>query len=691
MKDLVEIEGKHYISSSRAAEISKYSKDYIGQLCRGKKIDSRLIGRSWYVNEESLMSHKREAEEIQRIRHDQYGKSGSVMPHKVENMQVTPPEALVWKYDGPTISLGEPVAPAPAPTPAISAEVLPVPKSIAQSIPPLEWKFSYESDERPLLPKLEKNLPEYIRAEIAKAALMIKSPFFSNVRSSVLTSAAVIFIGIGSVYAMHPDEFIGSITRAAEQTIAALDTASFKLSNSASIADAISSVGSFFGTAKNSIVVAIGNIIGGSNYGNNDGNNGNGETNYAYYPYYTGPITKTTTPTTLTQSIVKPVSTNSRTSAITVATPNQITMVQVDARIEAALKSFTPWQPTYTFISAQSSSDTMAGGIAISQSISSALTNGTANFDGSSLVISGNANVGSLTTGNASFDTIITTGAVTAMGKVGIGTTTPSQTLSVQGNGLFSGDISAANLTATGTLTINNLTVSGATTFTNTGTSTFNGDILARGISAWQYLNVPFIQATSTTATSSFAGGLAVGTNKFVVDSTTGNVGIGTARPLGIFHVSSETESTMYFDRYGGAPPNIIFRRANGTAALPTAVGLDNQLFALGGRGYGATGFSVAGRVAVFGAASETWTDSAQGAYLAFTTTQIGTASAIERLRISDSGNVGIGTTTPWGRLAITGADTLNTTNALVIADSNNAPKMVVTNQGNVGVGTGVP
>jgi hypothetical protein len=47
---------------------------------------------------------------------------------------------------------------------------------------------------------------------------------------------------------------------------------------------------------------------------------------------------------------------------------------------------------------------------------------------------------------------------------LGIGTTSPSQLLSVHGNGLFSGNISTANLTATGTVTTTNLSATNATT-----------------------------------------------------------------------------------------------------------------------------------------------------------------------------------------------------------------------------------
>jgi len=52
------ISGNKYISSARAAELFGYTKDYVGQLCRAGKLDAQLIGRSWYVSEDSLRKHK---------------------------------------------------------------------------------------------------------------------------------------------------------------------------------------------------------------------------------------------------------------------------------------------------------------------------------------------------------------------------------------------------------------------------------------------------------------------------------------------------------------------------------------------------------------------------------------------------------------------------------------------------------
>src|SRR3989338_8023675 len=50
---------KEYISAIRAAEKIGYASDYIGQLCRAKKISGRLIGKTWYVDFASLLDYKK--------------------------------------------------------------------------------------------------------------------------------------------------------------------------------------------------------------------------------------------------------------------------------------------------------------------------------------------------------------------------------------------------------------------------------------------------------------------------------------------------------------------------------------------------------------------------------------------------------------------------------------------------------
>jgi hypothetical protein len=49
---------KEYVKASQAAKRFKYTQDYVGQLCRGKKIDARLVGRVWFVNLESITQYR---------------------------------------------------------------------------------------------------------------------------------------------------------------------------------------------------------------------------------------------------------------------------------------------------------------------------------------------------------------------------------------------------------------------------------------------------------------------------------------------------------------------------------------------------------------------------------------------------------------------------------------------------------
>jgi outer membrane biosynthesis protein TonB len=55
--DELEISGKRYISTRRAAREHGYHSDYMGQLIRGKKVAGEKVGRAWYIDEESLAAY----------------------------------------------------------------------------------------------------------------------------------------------------------------------------------------------------------------------------------------------------------------------------------------------------------------------------------------------------------------------------------------------------------------------------------------------------------------------------------------------------------------------------------------------------------------------------------------------------------------------------------------------------------
>lgn len=62
MAEELEFEGKQYISSKRASELSGYAQDYIGQLSRKNLIDARRVGGLWYVLWDSLKAYQSKAE-----------------------------------------------------------------------------------------------------------------------------------------------------------------------------------------------------------------------------------------------------------------------------------------------------------------------------------------------------------------------------------------------------------------------------------------------------------------------------------------------------------------------------------------------------------------------------------------------------------------------------------------------------
>lgn len=64
--EIVVLDGVEYMKVSAAAKHFRYTSDYLGQLCRAKKLDCRLVGRTWYVNPESIAEHKQARYQKQR-------------------------------------------------------------------------------------------------------------------------------------------------------------------------------------------------------------------------------------------------------------------------------------------------------------------------------------------------------------------------------------------------------------------------------------------------------------------------------------------------------------------------------------------------------------------------------------------------------------------------------------------------
>ncbi len=61
---LVSFDGKDHISASRAAKITGYHPDYVGQLARSGAIISRQVGNRWYIDREGILAHKQEKDSL---------------------------------------------------------------------------------------------------------------------------------------------------------------------------------------------------------------------------------------------------------------------------------------------------------------------------------------------------------------------------------------------------------------------------------------------------------------------------------------------------------------------------------------------------------------------------------------------------------------------------------------------------
>jgi len=135
-------------------------------------------------------------------------------------------------------------------------------------------------------------------------------------------------------------------------------------------------------------------------------------------------------------------------------------------------------------------------------------------------------------------------------------------------------------------------------------------------------------------------------------------------------------------------------RVAQGTPAAPTAVLADQQIILITALGYGATGYTSAGKATFALKAAEQWTDSAQGTYQTWSVTATGSTTLAEAMRLQNSGILSIGATAASGtsKLQVTGgisSDNIATSgyvsestgNALTAAGSSRTDALALTNQ----------
>lgn len=197
-------------------------------------------------------------------------------------------------------------------------------------------------------------------------------------------------------------------------------------------------------------------------------------------------------------------------------------------------------------------------------------------------------------------------------GKVGIGTSTPSSVLHVEGTSTVS-----TALKITGTLTVTNGNVGIGTTTPATS-----------------------LQITNDSGTTN---GLTIG----------GDLGLGTSVPLQVVH----TNTNIFLERRNSdatLSPDISLIKTNGTFGTPANVIDNDSLGGISFRGFeGSTARSIAASISAFVDGTPGTGDMPGRLVFSTRPDNDGDSSPDERMRITSTGNLGIGTSTPGNKLSV--------------------------------------
>ena len=262
-------------------------------------------------------------------------------------------------------------------------------------------------------------------------------------------------------------------------------------------------------------------------------------------------------------------------------------------------------------------------------------------------------------------------GSLASLNFVDLSGSQASGTLNIARLPSFSGDVSSVS--GSNVLTLAN---SGVTSGTYAKVTVNSKGLVT---SSSQLSNTDITTALGYTPVSASAA------SKWSASGTTinylaGNVGIGTSSPTSLLHLFSDStafkELKIDSARNNSGAYGISFVKSRGNAASRTQTKNADVLADINFVGWTDTGTIATDPSARIRALSdEDVTTGSNAGSIAFQTTAVASTSPVERMRISSSGDVGIGTTAPVARLDL-GISPSNTTTAIFARGADNNFRM---------------